>query len=125
MKEEIINKVNKFTDNNTEALLKIEKTQYRDMVEVCKNAEFFGEIELYIKYKISKSQRDWGHIVDFNKNKTLGDMIIDEINELKTGSEKETIENLSKYFGYLNWKMSYEHVINRAKKRSYNNSGRR
>lgn len=114
-KNEIIEMVDKFTEEMKDSLLKIDKTQYRDLVEVSKNAEFLDEIELYIKYKISKSSRDWGHNAN-SKKRTNGDLIIDELKKLTDSDDKKTMSNVSKYFGYLNWKMSYSIFIDKQNK---------
>lgn len=105
-KKQIIEKVNKLVASckscnywkNEDAA---GSSNIRGVASAVQNAECYDEVKLYIQYKIAKGN---GWDIKIN-NQKFGDLIIKDLDELvkNINSEKEKLQIVSNYFGYLYW----------------------
>jgi len=80
----------------------IGKSQFRTLAEVCEKAQFYEEIKLLIEYKTAKGN-GWDQKISGDKK--CGDVIIDYMEKIRSQSdEKELMQMLQLFFGYLYWK---------------------
>jgi len=78
----------------------------RQLAVLALNADCYEEFKLFIQYKIAKGN-GWDSYFDREKKRRFGDVIIsylDEIYEASNRCDKEALNNISRFFGYLFWK---------------------
>lgn len=85
---------------------KIGSNNIRQLAVVALNADCYEELKLFIKYKTVKGN-GWDSVFDHKSNKKFGDVIIeylDKIYEASNKCDKDTLNNISRFFGYLYWR---------------------
>lgn len=102
-KKQILQKVEDVKKTNFLNNSSIGSSNLKSLSAMVLNADCYEEIELFIKYKTGKGY-GWERTLP-NSNKKFGDYIIEKIREIKKESvdDKEAIENISLFFGYLYW----------------------
>lgn len=84
---------------------KIGSTNIRNLAVLANNADCYEELRLFIEYKIARGN---GWDKKFKGDKMFGSVIIeymDQIYEKCNKDDRETLKNISKFFGYLYWKV--------------------
>lgn len=114
MKEMLIKFVNEIGDNvefwnsSTHKKKKIKEKigsgNIRKLALAASNADCYQELKLFIKYKTSRDGTGWDEI--FHKEKKFGNVILEYLDKIydKSENEKDALENISRFFGYLYWK---------------------
>lgn len=112
-KKEIIEIVNKIiNDLDTKVFAedenkkdKIGCNQFRELSSLCRNSECYSEIELLVRYNEAKASPNSSWKKKMKNQKSLASCILDGMSEIKTksDSEKDCMENLCLYYGYLYW----------------------
>lgn len=105
-KKQIIEKVNVLIKNCKSSNYWKDKnavgsSNIRGVASAVQNAECFDEVKLYIQYKIAKGN---GWDIKVN-NEKFGNLVIKDLEELirNINNEKEKVNVVSNYFGYLYW----------------------
>ncbi|MFD3157097.1 hypothetical protein ACFIJ5_09585 [Haloimpatiens sp. FM7330] len=94
-------------DNKSRNSKKIGTSQFRDIANMCKNADCSEEIKLLIQYKTTKGNGWNNKIPNKNNGKKFGNIIVDYIEKIEVKfdkDEKSKLDAISKFFGYLFWK---------------------
>lgn len=81
----------------------IGSTNIRKIANISRNADCYEELKLFINYKISKAD-GWSR--KYDDSRTLGKVILDDMNKIYQATNKndrEAIRFISLYFGYLYW----------------------
>lgn len=76
----------------------------RQLAILALEADCYEEFRLFIKYKTAKGN---GWEAYFDEGERFGDVIIryiDKIYEASNKNDKEALQNISRFFGYLYWK---------------------
>lgn len=98
---EELGKNTNFWQNND----KIGSSNVRKLATMAVNASCYKEFRLFMEYKKGKGN-GWDKI--FSDNKALADVIMeymDRIYEKCGGDDKKALEEISRFFGYLYWKL--------------------
>lgn len=85
---------------------KIGSNNIRELAVLALNADCYEEFKLFIQYKTVKGN-GWESYFDLQNKKKFGDIIIsylDKIYEASNKNDKEALNNISRFFGYLYWK---------------------
>jgi len=85
---------------------KIGSSNIRNLAVLANNADCYEEMKLFIEYKIAKGN---GWDEKFKGNKIFGNEVLhymDRIYEMSNKNDREALRNISKFFGYLYWKVS-------------------
>lgn len=91
------------------------KTQFRTLAEICEKARFYEEVKLLVEYKTAKGN-GWDQKILGDKK--CGEVIIDYMEKIKAQSdEKELLQMLQLFFGYLYWKATVLVSENQASQR--------
>jgi len=94
---------------------KVGSSNIRSLAVLANNADCYEELRLFIEYKIAKGN---GWDEKFKGDRVFGDEILhymDKIYNMCDKNDREALKNISKFFGYLYWKVC---AIEREKKRS-------
>lgn len=78
----------------------------RQLAVLALNADCYEEFKLFMQYKTAKGN-GWDSYFDKEKKERFGDVIIsylDKIYEASNRDDKEALNNISRFFGYLYWK---------------------
>jgi len=83
---------------------KVGSTNIRNMAVLANNADCYEELKLFVEYKIAKGN-GWDR--KFDGDKVFGDKILECMEKIyeKCENEREALKNISKFFGYLYWKV--------------------
>lgn len=115
--ENLIKYANEIGDNeefwedhykNTKSKIKdkIGSNNIRQLAVLALNADCYEEFKLFIQYKTVKGN-GWEAFFDTKNKIKFGDVIIsylDKIYEASNKNDKEALNNISRFFGYLYWK---------------------
>jgi len=94
----------KYKRSNDTIKNKIGSNNIRELAVLALNADCYEEFKLFIKYKTAKGN---GWEAYFDEGERFGDAIIryiDKIYEASNKNDKEALQNISRFFGYLYWK---------------------
>lgn len=94
----------KYKRSNDTIKNKIGSNNIRELAVLALNADCYEEFKLFIKYKTAKGN---GWEAYFDEGERFGDVIIryiDKIYEASNKNDKEALQNISRFFGYLYWK---------------------
>jgi len=119
-KKTLINMVNEIAEktalkkylSENDGRKSIGKSQFRTLAEACEKAQFYEEVKLLIEYKTAKGN-GWDQKI--LEDKKCGDVIIDYMEKIRSQSEeKDLMQMLQLFFGYLYWKATVLVSANQA-----------
>lgn len=85
---------------------KIGSNNIRELAVLALNADCYEEFKLFIQYKTAKGN-GWDSYFNAEKKERFGDVImsyLDKIYEASNRCDKEALNNISRFFGYLYWR---------------------
>lgn len=88
-----------------EGEINVGSSNIRNLAVLANNADCYEEMRLFIEYKIAKGN-GWND--KFKENSVFGHEVLrclDKIYEMCNKNDREALKNISKFFGYLYWKV--------------------
>lgn len=95
---------------------KIGSSNIRNMAVLANNADCYEELRLFVEYKIAKGN---GWDGKFKGDRIFGHEVLrcmDKIFEMCNRNDREALRNISKFFGYLYWKVYALEKANKPRK---------
>ena len=82
---------------------KIGCNQFRDIAILCKGAECYEEIEMLIRYNMSKCKGGESWMFDCGGGTLFGSIVLECMDDIYNTDKKKCMEDLELFFGYLYW----------------------
>ena len=82
---------------------KIGCNQFRDISALCRGAECYEEIEMLIRYSMSKCNSGASWMFDCGGGTMFGSIILECMEDIYNTDKKKCTEDLELFFGYLYW----------------------